>query len=254
MSHGFAFVFVSLLAGCLTSTAFAAQPVFAPPVIPPGMDRTMVAASREDWRRHVQDNFDKSAGKHFDVVFDGDSITAGWNWQTGQPAWDAHFAKLNAFDFGIAGDQVQNVLWRLQQGQIDGINPKLVVLLIGANNITIGKDSASDIAAGIKTLLAEYEKDAPGAKILLIGCLPQKTDKATDPIRAEVTQVNDLIAPLADGKQVTYHDFGSIFLNPDGSLRTEFFIADRVHPSAEGYQAWADALAPEVEKLLAPSP
>jgi lysophospholipase L1-like esterase len=233
----------------------AASDVYTPPDIPPGVDRTTVPAAREDWRRHVQENFIKARGKHFDVVFDGDSITAGWNWKgRGQEVWDSHFAKLNAIDFGIAGDQVQNVLWRLQQGQLDGIDPKLVVLMIGANNLTIGNDTPSDTVEGIKALLSEYLKVAPNAKFLLMGVLPQKSDSVTDVLRVKVSQVNAMLPPLADGKRVFYHDFGSLFLNDDGSLRADFFVSDRVHPAGPGYQAWADALQPEMDKLLPSTP
>jgi lysophospholipase L1-like esterase len=233
----------------------AADQVYTPPDIPAGVNPETVPAPRQEWVRHVQENFDKTQGKHFDLVFDGDSITAGWNWQgRGQDVWNAHYAKLNAADFGIAGDQVQNVLWRLQHGQLNGINPKMVVFLIGANNITIGNDPPDQISAGIKVTLNEYLKDAPNAKFLLIGCLPQKSDNPASSVRTAVTQVNALIAPLADGKRIIYRDIGSKFLNPDGSLRSEMFVSDRVHPSAKGYQVWAEAIQPEIDKVFPPSP
>jgi lysophospholipase L1-like esterase len=249
------FLLVTVVGLLVSSLGLAAENVYTPPVIPPGGNRVAVAAPRQEWLEHVQKNFSVTQGKHFDLVFDGDSITAGWNWQgRGQEIWDARYAKLNATDFGIAGDQVQNVLWRLQHGQLEGINPKMVVFMIGANNIMIGNDPPDQIAAGIKVALAEYQKDAPNATILLIGCLPFKKDQAADPLRAAVMQVNSLIAHLADGKRIIYLDIGSKFLNPDGSICADMFVSDRVHPSAKGYQAWADAIQPEIDKVFSPSP
>ena len=249
MNYRFNRILLVIVGSCLMSSAFAAQVVYVPPTVPAGMDRTMVAAPQRAWARHVQENFDRTQGKHFDLVFDGDSIMAGWNWEgRGQKVWDARYTKLHATDFGIAGDQVQNVLWRLRKGQLDGINPSLIVFMIGANNIMIGNDPPEQIAAGIKVVLAEYLKDAPSAKLLLLGCLPFKADKATDPSRAKAMHLNTLISPLADGKRISYLDIGPILLNPDGSLRSEMFVADRVHLSDKGYQAWADMMQPVIDK------
>jgi lysophospholipase L1-like esterase len=237
---------------CLFYTAFAAQLVYTPPVVPPGVDRTTFPVDRQEWLERVQDNFNKTQGKHFDLVFDGDSIVAGWIWQgRGLDLWNAHYAKLNAADFGLAGDQVQNVLWRLGHGQLDGINPKMVVLMIGSNNALY--DPPEHIGEGVKVLLAEYLKDAPNARFLLLGIIPRGV-KAIDPMRAKIAQANKLIASLADGKRVTYMDIGPLFLQEDGSLNPAMFVSDLVHPNAKGYQAWVDAMQPEIDQVFAPAP
>jgi len=230
----------------LISTGFAAQKVYTPPVIPPGANPATIAADREDWLQQVQQNFDRTAGKQFDLVFDGDSIIAGWVRQgRGLNVWNAHYAK--AVNFGLPGDLSQNVLWRLQPGQMDGINPKVVVLMIGAGNLLF--DAPEQIAAGIKAVLDEYGKDAPGAKIILMGLLPRGAT-AADPVRAKVTQVNQLIAPLADGQRVIYLDIGDKFLQPDGSLNAGLYLPNLPEPNAQGYQVWVDALQPQLSKLL----
>jgi beta-glucosidase len=243
---------ILVLAACALSASpvGAAQTVYTPPVIPPGQCRAMVAAPRDDWLEQVQDNFNKTQGKHFDLVFDGESFIAGWQIQgRGLDVWNARYAKLNAVDFGILGDFVQNDLWRLQHGQLDGIDPKLVVLLIGTHNTKF--DPPEKIAAGIKVLLDEYEKDAPHARIILMANFPQGAG-ADDPFRAKIAQLNSLIAPFADGQRVVYLDIGDKFLAADGSLSPEMFNADMIHPKPALYQTWADALQPEIDKVFPP--
>jgi len=241
-----------IIAGsCLSFSGFAAQKVYTPPTLPPGASRTTTPAERDDWLQRVQESFDKTQGKQFDLVFDGDSIIAGWDWAgRGLDLWNSRYAKLHAADFGIAGDMVQNVLWRLQRGQLDGIKPKLVVLMIGTNNLTY--DDPDQIAAGIKAILDEYAKDAPNAKMLLLGLLPRGA-KADDPIRPKITQVNTQMATMADGQRVTYLDLSDKFLLPDGSMNPELFMSDLTHPNAKGYQVWADAMQPEIDKVFPPA-
>jgi lysophospholipase L1-like esterase len=237
-----------ITAGCLSGHLFAADKVYTPPAIPAGMSRTCFPTPRNDWAKAVQKDFDNAGGKQYDLVFDGDSLTAGWNWKDrGDAIWAARYAKLNAVDFGIAGDQTQNVLWRLRHGELDGVNPKLIVLMIGSNNLTIGNFSPEDTAVGVKALIDEYSKDAPDAKLLLLAVLP-KSLHATDPIRAKITQLNTLIAAMADDKRITYLDFTDKFKEPDGTLEKDLYVADMTHPSAKGYQVWADAIEPEIEK------
>jgi beta-glucosidase len=142
---------------------------------------------------------------------------------------------------------VQSVLWRLQHGQLDGIDPKLVVLMIGTNNLQF--DPPEKIAHGIQVLVDEYLKDAPHANLLLLGIFPRGT-LSSDPFRPKIAEVNQQIASLADGKRVVYLDIGTTFLASDGSLRPEMFAADRIHPNDKLYEAWADVMQPEIGKLL----
>jgi lysophospholipase L1-like esterase len=223
------------------STLVAAEKVYSPA----GTNTAAVAAPRDDWYMDVQRKFDHYSGKHFDIVFDGDSIMNRWE-TTGQEIWKKRYAG-QAADFGIEGDRVENVLWRLTKGQVDEMDPKVVVLMIGTNNS--GRNSASEIAEGIERLVAEYENRCPHAHIILFGIFPRgKT--AMDGGRQKVATVNDKIKLLDDGKRVSYLDLGSKMIEPDGSISPDM-MPDFVHPTLKGYQMWADALQPVLDQYLA---
>jgi lysophospholipase L1-like esterase len=181
-----------------------------------------------------------------DLIFDGDSITDFWQSRS-KFVWAKHYGKLNAFDFGIAGDKTQNMLWRLQNGQVDNLHPKLIVVLIGINNSGDGL-KATQIADGIKAVVEEYRKRCPDAAILLQGIFP-RGQSPTDPARAQVKAVNQIISQFADGKNVIYIDFGDKFLEPDGTISANT-MSDFLHPTAKGYQIWADAIQPIIDKYF----
>jgi lysophospholipase L1-like esterase len=179
-----------------------------------------------------------------DLIFDGDSITERWQ-NTGKDVWQKYYGSLKAVELGIGGDQVQNVLWRAQHGELDGQDPKLIVLLVGTNNH--GQD-IKGVAAGIKLIVDEYEKRCPDAHILLLGIFPN-TAQPNTPARAWSAQVNSILATYDDGKRVTYLYIGDKFLQPDGTLTADI-MPDFTHPSAKGYTIWADAIQPIVDKYL----
>jgi lysophospholipase L1-like esterase len=212
--------------------------------LPPGANPAAFASARDDWYSSVQQKFDQFGGKHFDIIFDGDSITNRWE-GTGRQIWAPRF-EGHAAEFGIEGDRVENLLWRLSKGQVDGIDPKLVVLMIGTNNS--GRDSAEQIAEGIKALVAEYKTRCPNAHILLMGIFPRGA-KATDGGRLKVAAVNAKIASLADGTRVTFLDISKKMIEPDGSISPEM-MPDSVHPTLRGYQIWADAMEPIIAKYV----
>jgi hypothetical protein len=143
---------------------------------------------------------------------------------------------------------VENLLWRLNQGQVDGINPKLVVLLIGTNNI--GRNSADQIAEGIKVAVTEYEKRCPSAHIVLMGIFPRDAASASSPRKTTVA-VNSIIASLDDGKRVTFVDISPKLTEPDGSISLAM-MPDFLHPTEKGYQIWADAIQALVDKYCGP--
>lgn len=240
-------IFALALLAFLSVPALAADRVYTAPVIPAGANPATFPVPRDDWRARVQGNIDRVQGKQIDLVFDGDSITDGWQGK-GKAVWDAHYGKLNATDFGISADRVEHVLWRLQQGELDGLDPKLVVLMIGTNNS--GRDSAEQIAEGIKVLVNEYLQRAPHARILLLAVFP-RSPKAEDPIRAKLIQVNQIISALA-GPRVTFLDIGAKFLDAQGTLSPDI-MPDFLHPNEKGYGIWADAIQPEIDKTFPPS-
>jgi lysophospholipase L1-like esterase len=201
------------------------------------------AAPRLDWLVHFEGNLKTYAGPH-DMIWEGDSITDFWQ-KGGKAVWDAHFGKIKIADFGISGDQVQHLLWRVQHGQLDGQDPKLVMIMIGTNN---NGQNVADVATGIKMLLGEYETRCPHAQILLLGIFPRSAN-ASDPQRQWGNQVNAIISGYASDPRVTYLDFGDKFLQPDGTLPKDV-MPDSLHPNAKGYEIWANAIAPVVEKYF----
>jgi len=213
-----------------------------PPPLPPGPAATH-PAPKIDWLYRFQATLKKYQGPH-DMIWDGDSITDNWQ-GNGKAVWGAHFGKIKIADFGIAGDQVQHDLWRVQHGQLDGQDPKLVMLMIGTNNLRQGVD---DVAAGIKMLVGEYETRCPHAQILLLGIFP-RTATPTDPARAWIKQVNTIISGYNSDPRVTYLDIGDKFLQPDGTLSKDI-MPDYLHPSAQGYEIWANAITPVVQKYF----
>jgi lysophospholipase L1-like esterase len=228
--------------GLTSLQSFAAQTIYTPPPELRSGNPAAIAQARMDWFADVQKKFTKYGGKPADIVFEGDSITNRWE-ETGREQWKQFFAGRSA-DFGIEGDRVENALWRLSKGQVDGINPKVVVIMIGTNNS--GRDSAEQIAGGIKALVAEYEKRCPRAHIILMGVFP-RGEQPTDGGRQKVAAVNNIIKSLNDGKRVSFVDISSQLVQPDGTISKDM-MPDFVHPTAKGYEIWAAAIMPIVKK------
>jgi lysophospholipase L1-like esterase len=180
----------------------------------------------------------------YDLVFDGDSITQNWL-GPGKEVWQQRYGSLKAGNLGVGGDVVQNALWRVQHGELEGQNPKLIELLIGTNNH--GEDP-KEVAAGIKLMLHEYETRCPHAHILLLGIFPVGSAPHT-PQRDWVAQVNQIISAYGSDSRVTYMDIGDKFLQPDGTLTADI-MPDFLHPSAKGYVIWADAIQPVIDKYF----
>jgi lysophospholipase L1-like esterase len=224
-----------------TSSAFAAIADDKQPV-------TVVPAPRDgDWlKRHEQIN---ARAKQGDValIFLGDSITQGWN---DNAVWQKYYGSRKAMNAGIGGDQTQHVLWRLDNGNIDGISPKLAVIMIGTNNS--GSNTSEDIAAGIKAIVAKLRTKLPHTKILLLGVFP-RGDKPDNRQRQVNIGANALAKSVADGKNVFYLDISDRFLEPDGTLSKDI-MPDYLHLSEKGYDIWAKSIEPKVAELLGDSP
>lgn len=179
-----------------------------------------------------------------DVLFVGDSITAGWDW----PTWEKHFKPLKAANFGIGGDNTGNVLWRLQHGAIGNLQPKLIVLLIGTNNVGALQDSAEQAANGVTRVVQQLQLAWPNSKILLNAVFPFDQDP-TSPNRTTIRKLNQTIAKLGDNKTIFFKDYGPLLVQKDGSISPEI-MADFLHPTAKGYQIWAEAMTPDIHTLL----
>ena len=184
------------------------------------------------------------------ILFLGDSITQGWN-LGGNLIWNDYYSRFDAANFGIAGDTTQGVLWRIEKGELDGINPKVVVLLLGINNILTGYP-ANDVMKGIEKVVQEIHGKLPHSKLLILGIFPIGADPA-DPrtalARAKIKTVNHELAALDDGNKTRFLDIGDKFLDPNGKLSPEV-MPDAVHPSAKGYKIWANAMSQLLNEML----
>jgi lysophospholipase L1-like esterase len=184
-----------------------------------------------------------------DLLFLGDSITDGWR-GTGKSVWDKNFGPLKAANFGIGGDRTEHVIWRIRNGELEGIQPKLVVLMIGTNN----GDPAADVALGIKTILTDIHERSPRSKVLLLGIFPRS--EKPDAARAKNDEVNKLIAKFATFAElgrVAYLDIGAKFLTADQTLPKDI-MPDSLHPNEKGYQIWADAILDKVKQMMQGDP
>jgi lysophospholipase L1-like esterase len=187
-----------------------------------------------------------------DVLFLGDSITDAWGGEghgakaPGSKLFAEEFVPLKAANFGIGGDRTQHILWRLDYGELDGIQPKVIMLMIGTNNVR--DNSAAEIADGIKAIVKDIHRRSPSTKVLLLGIFPR--GEKPNPQREKIKEVNVEIAKLDDGgKTIKYLDFGDKFLQPDGTISKDI-MPDYLHLSPKGYQIWADAVKGPIVELL----
>jgi len=191
----------------------------------------------------------KQKKNRIDLLMIGDSITQGWedeeNFDT---LWRKYFEPRNALNLGFSGDRTEQVLWRLQNGEVDGIEPKLAVLLIGTNNTGHRQDPANDTAAGIKAILQELTTRLENTAILLLAIFPCG-ESPNDPLRTLNSNVNDIIVDYADGKTVHFLDIGHNYVDAAGRLRTEL-MPDLLHLSPAGYKVWADSMESLLNKLM----
>lgn len=181
-----------------------------------------------------------------EVVFIGDSITEGWE-KSGASVFEKYFGDYRTLTLGFGGDRTENVLWRLQHGEIDGIDPKLVVLMIGTNNTGHRQDSPALVAEGIKAILSEIKTRVPNAKVLLHAIFPRGAT-ADDHLREINSLINARIRNFADGERVFFKDINSVFLTEDGVLSEEV-MPDLLHPEEYGYTLWAESIKEAVEQL-----
>jgi lysophospholipase L1-like esterase len=188
-----------------------------------------------------------AAGTAPEIVFVGDSITEGWE-KDGREVWQQHYARHHALALGFGGDRTENVLWRLQHGEIDGLSPKAVVLMIGTNNTGHRAEDPRTTAAGIKRLLDEIRRRLPKTQVLLLAVFP-RGEKPDDHLRQINARVNQAIAGYADGRAVHFLDINPALLNADGTLSKDV-MPDLLHPSARGYAIWQRAMEPTLQKLL----
>ena len=213
-------------------------------------DRPVPRTDRNSVLAH-QDHLAKAKKGGIDVYFEGDSITRRWGtsdaaWAANYANWKANFWGWNAADFGWGADATGNILWRLENGELDGVNPRVIVLLAGTNNVGAGA-SAEEVAEGVFAILRVMRRKAPNATIVLTAIFPRNDDVAFLPV---IEATNARLA-RAVGPRVRFLNVDSWLANSDGRLHPGMTI-DGLHLSPKGYQVWADGLRPILRSILGP--
>jgi lysophospholipase L1-like esterase len=219
-------------------------------------DQAAPRADENSQRAHVE-LLEKAKTGRIDVYFEGDSIVRRWG-ATDYPEllanWRQNFFGWNAADFGWGADQTQNILWRLEHGELDGVNPKIIVLLAGTNNVGASANSSrdeetvADTTRGIAAILRVMQNKAPDAAIILMGIFPRNDHMA---LVAVIDKINSNLSKLADGKRVRYLSINEKLADSTGRLY-EGMMNDQLHPTVKAYQIWAEALKPILTELLGP--
>jgi lysophospholipase L1-like esterase len=186
------------------------------------------------------------------LLFLGDSITEGWH--NAPEVWKAHYEKYQPANFGIGGDQTQHVIWRIEDGELDGIHPKVVVLMLGTNNSK--GHTGAEIAAADTMIVRFIREKLPETKVLLLAIFPRGPRKDWDGTYDDgirrmqaIRDANAALAKLDDGAHVRFLDIGEKFLGPDGKI-PDTIMPDQLHPNAAGYKIWADAMQPLLDEMM----
>jgi lysophospholipase L1-like esterase len=200
----------------------------------------------------------KARQGRIDVYFEGDSITRRWG-ATDYPQllenWNKNFFGWNAADFGWGADRVENILWRLENGELDGVSPKVVVLLAGTNNVgrTVPAEgvesAAADLTKGLAAVVRTIQGKAPQAVIILMAIFPRNDNMAVMPV---IDLVNANLAKMGDGKRVRFLSINEKLADANGRLFDGMLNDDKLHPALKAYQIWADAVKPILTEILGP--
>lgn len=195
----------------------------------------------EELNRRVE-----AAAGNVDLVFLGDSITQGWE-GAGKNVWQKYYASRKPLNLGIGGDRTQHVLWRLDHGNLDGLKPKVVVLMIGTNNSNKEDHPPGEILAGVAAIVQRLRERLPETKVLLLGIFPRGTTFSDQ--RGKLLQINQALAKLDDGRNVFFLELGAQFIEADGGI-SKAIMPDALHLSERGYELWAAAIEPKLTELL----
>jgi lysophospholipase L1-like esterase len=215
------------------------------------VNSAIVPEPRNDaWVKRHEGFVQDASHEQIDLLFLGDSITDFWRRsgpRYGTNIWSKYYAPLHAVDFGISGDRTEHVIWRIDHGELDGLHPKVVVLMIGTNNTRT--NSPEQIAEGIRVILDKIQEKCPATKILLLGVFPRNTLKDTPAQIEAPAKINAIISKFADGNRIVYLNINGAFLGPDGKVPADI-MPDFLHPNEHGYQLWADAMNPTLFRMM----
>lgn len=182
-----------------------------------------------------------------EILLIGDSITHGWE-NKGQEVWPKYFADYGTYNIGYSADRTEHVLWRFENGELDGIDPKVAVVMIGTNNTGHRQDPAECTAKGIGMIVDQIKQKLPETNILLLGIFPRESSSNGE-LRQLNNRINERIEKLGEEKMVTYSNINHVFLDSNGTLPEEI-MPDLLHPNEKGYDAWATEMKPMILELL----
>lgn len=237
------FVCAAVLAGLVSGLATAQEPAST---------TTPAPRTGKFWidRQEAINAEAKARAGNVDLLFVGDSITHIWDVTivpkigNGKAVWDQYYVPRKAFNTGLSGDGTEHVLWRLDHGNIDGISPKLAIVMIGTNN---NPSSAKEIGDGIVAVVNKLREKLPQTKVLLLAIFPR--GEKPNEMREKLAEASRQASRVADGKWVHYLDIGDAFLDDDGTLPADV-MPDYLHPNEKGYRIWAEAIESKVKELM----
>jgi lysophospholipase L1-like esterase len=238
--------FLATLGSARTQTPSGAQALEPADKPAPRTDRNSQIAHAE--------LLEKAKKGRIDVYFVGDSITRRWgalDYPELLANWTSNFHGWNAANFAWGADKTQNILWRLENGELEGLRPKVIVILAGTNNVGTqpgGDEKVADISRGLKAIVDACRRRVPEATIVLTAIFPRNDNMAVLP---EITRINRYLASLADGRKIRFVDINDKLADESGRL-LEGMSADGLHPTAKAYEIWADALKPIFAEILGP--
>lgn len=241
-----------LLATLLVMAAVAPQAPAADKTIHGPADQAAPRTDENSMTAHAQ-LLEKAKQGRIDVYFAGDSIVRRWgalDYPELLANWRANFFGWHAANFGWGADRTENILWRLEHGELDGVNPRVIVVLAGTNNVGAeprDEQTIAGIARGIRAILDICRQKAPNATIVLTAVFPRNDNMAVMPA---IDRLNAQLAGLADGTRVRFLSINDRLADANGVLFDGVVNRDKLHPTVKGYQIWADALKPVLRELL----
>lgn len=231
---------IALLVGFLSVSSYAQDAATQAPA----NDAIVPVPRDENWMKRHESMNSRVAQGNVDLVFIGDSITQGWE-GAGKEVWAEFYGDRNAVNLGIGGDRTQHVIWRMENGNLEGISPKLAVIMIGTNNS--GNNTPEQIAEGVKVIIERIQEKCPETKILLLATFPRGANP--EDARRMVNETSNQIVCIYATGNVHFLDIGSKFLAEDGTLSKEI-MPDLLHLSPQGYRIWAESIEEKVKELM----
>lgn len=199
------------------------------------------------WKTRHQEKLKEDGRESAGLLFIGDSITHGWE-SAGIKIWNEKYSYISAMNLGFSGDRTENVLWRIESGELDGLRPELTILMIGTNNTGHRQDPPQCTAKGVELIAKKITRQLPETKLLILAIFPRR-ETPDNSLRKLNNEINEKLKELTDNRRIFFEDINQVFLEENGVLSEEI-MPDFLHPNEMGYSLWAEAMSPVLQKLL----